>query len=124
VLIRDDDTAARDIAPASRTSECGSRSTTSAPATRLCRICSAFPSDKIKIDRCFVPDNRGDRRLVIDRGGGQEHCHARHMTTTAEGVETEQPKGVDARLGLHPNAGYLVQRGAANGRRNPTTPEA
>jgi EAL domain-containing protein (putative c-di-GMP-specific phosphodiesterase class I) len=66
-----------------------------------------FPFDKIKIDRVFVED--------IARPGGsssivQAVVHlagARHMTTTAEGVETEAQKQLLRTLGCSEMQGFL-----------------
>jgi diguanylate cyclase (GGDEF)-like protein len=66
-----------------------------------------FPFDKIKIDRCFVND-------IAQPGGSSSIVEAvvniataRHMTTTAEGVETEQQKQLLRALGCTHMQGYL-----------------
>ena len=66
-----------------------------------------FPFDKIKIDRCFVND-------IAEPGGSSCIVRAvvniaaeRHMTTTAEGVETEQQRQLLAALGCSEMQGYL-----------------
>jgi diguanylate cyclase (GGDEF)-like protein/PAS domain S-box-containing protein len=66
-----------------------------------------FPFDKIKIDRSFVTD-------IADAGGSPAIVQAvvniaaeRNMTTTAEGVETEQQKQVLRALGCTEMQGYL-----------------
>jgi EAL domain-containing protein (putative c-di-GMP-specific phosphodiesterase class I) len=66
-----------------------------------------FPFDKIKIDRCFVND-------IAQSGGSSSIVEAvvniataRHMTTTAEGVETEQQKELLRALGCTHMQGYL-----------------
>jgi diguanylate cyclase (GGDEF)-like protein len=66
-----------------------------------------FPFDKIKIDRCFIKD-------VAEPGGSAciveavvNIAAARHMTTTAEGVETEQQLDVLRKLGCNEMQGYL-----------------
>jgi EAL domain-containing protein (putative c-di-GMP-specific phosphodiesterase class I) len=66
-----------------------------------------FPFDKIKIDRCFVND-------IAQPGGSSSIVEAvvniaaaRHMTTTAEGVETEQQKELLRALGCTHMQGYL-----------------
>jgi diguanylate cyclase (GGDEF)-like protein len=67
-----------------------------------------FPFDKIKIDRCFVHDLAGP-------GGGSSSivqavvniAAARAMTTTAEGVETEQQRDTLRSLGCTEMQGYL-----------------
>ena len=76
-----------------------------------------FPFDKIKIDRCFVND-------IAEPGGSSGIVRAvvniaaeRHMTTTAEGVETEAAAGIAARARLLRNAGLSVQPAQA-GRRD------
>jgi diguanylate cyclase (GGDEF)-like protein/PAS domain S-box-containing protein len=66
-----------------------------------------FPFDKIKIDRCFVTD--------IEIPGGSSSivqavvniAAARKMTTTAEGVETEQQKTALRALGCTEMQGFL-----------------
>jgi EAL domain-containing protein (putative c-di-GMP-specific phosphodiesterase class I) len=66
-----------------------------------------FPFDKIKIDRCFVND-------LADGGGSSSIVQAvvniaaaRHMTTTAEGVETEEQRKLLCALGCSEMQGYL-----------------
>jgi EAL domain-containing protein (putative c-di-GMP-specific phosphodiesterase class I) len=66
-----------------------------------------FPFDKIKIDRCFVSD-------VAEADGSPEIVRAvvniaaaRNMTTTAEGVETEQQRELLRALGCTEMQGYL-----------------
>jgi EAL domain-containing protein (putative c-di-GMP-specific phosphodiesterase class I) len=66
-----------------------------------------FPFDKIKIDRCFVND-------IAEPGGSSGIVQAvvniaaeRHMTTTAEGVETQQQKQLLRALGCSEMQGYL-----------------
>ena len=50
-----------------------------------------FPFDKMKIDRCFVARPRHSRRARGHRGRGDRALRGRlGMTTTAEGVETEE----------------------------------
>ena len=66
-----------------------------------------FPFDKIKIDRCFVTD--------IAKPGGSSSivqavvniAAARNMTTTAEGVETQQQLDMLRALGCTEMQGYL-----------------
>jgi diguanylate cyclase (GGDEF)-like protein len=69
-----------------------------------------FPFDKIKIDRCFVND-------IAEPGGSSGIVRAvvniaaeRHMTTTAEGVETEQQQELLRALGCSEMQGYLFSR--------------
>jgi diguanylate cyclase (GGDEF)-like protein len=66
-----------------------------------------FPFDKIKIDRCFVND-------IAEPGGSSCIVRAvvniaaeRHMTTTAEGVETPQQQELLRALGCTEMQGYL-----------------
>jgi diguanylate cyclase (GGDEF)-like protein len=65
-----------------------------------------FPFDKIKIDRCFVND-------LAEAGGSSivqavvNIAAARHMTTTAEGVETPQQQELLRALGCTEMQGYL-----------------
>ena len=66
-----------------------------------------FPFDKIKIDRCFVTD-------IAEPGGSSCIVRAvvniaaeRHMTTTAEGVETQQQQQLLRALGCSEMQGYL-----------------
>src|SRR4029079_2328304 len=66
-----------------------------------------FPFDKIKIDRCFVTD-------IAEPEGSSSIVQAvvtiaadRHMTTTAEGVETEQQRELLRELGCAEMQGYL-----------------
>jgi predicted signal transduction protein with EAL and GGDEF domain len=66
-----------------------------------------FPFDKIKIDRCFIKD-------IAEPGGAPCIVQAvvsiaatRHITTTAEGVETEQQREILCRLGCTEMQGYL-----------------
>src|SRR5260370_30736568 len=66
-----------------------------------------FPFDKIKIDRCFVND-------IAEPGGSSgivqavvNIAAARHMTTTAEGVETQPQRELLRALGCAEKQGYL-----------------
>jgi diguanylate cyclase (GGDEF)-like protein len=65
-----------------------------------------FPFDKIKIDRCFVKD-------LAEPGGSSivqavvNIAAARHMTTTAEGVETLRQRELLRALGCTEMQGYL-----------------
>ncbi len=69
-----------------------------------------FPFDKIKIDRCFVTG-------IAEADGSSSIVRAvvsiaaeRHMTTTAEGVETEQQRELLRELGCTEMQGYLFSR--------------
>ena len=66
-----------------------------------------FPFDKIKIDRCFITD-------IAEPEGSSSIVQAvvtiaadRHMTTTAEGVETEEQRELLRELGCSEMQGYL-----------------
>jgi EAL domain-containing protein (putative c-di-GMP-specific phosphodiesterase class I) len=66
-----------------------------------------FPFDKIKIDRCFIKD-------IAEPGGSASIVQAvmtiaaaRHITTTAEGVETEPQRETLCRLGCNEMQGFL-----------------
>ena len=66
-----------------------------------------FPFDKIKIDRCFVSD-------IADPDGSSSIIRAvvsiaaaRNITTTAEGVETEEQRSLLRTLGCTEMQGYL-----------------
>jgi diguanylate cyclase (GGDEF)-like protein/PAS domain S-box-containing protein len=66
-----------------------------------------FPFDKIKIDQSFikgVEDSIGQQSIVQ---AVMTIAKTRHMTTTAEGVETEQQKEVLRALGCTELQGYL-----------------
>ena len=65
-----------------------------------------FPFDKIKIDRCFVSDIEVDGSAAIVQAV-VNIAAARNMTTTAEGVETEEQREILRRLGCTQMQGYL-----------------
>jgi EAL domain-containing protein (putative c-di-GMP-specific phosphodiesterase class I) len=77
-----------------------------------------FPFDKIKIDRSFVSDIELDGSAAIVQAV-VNIAAARHMTTTAEGVETEQQREILRRLGCTQMQGYLFSaaKPAAEARR-------
>jgi EAL domain-containing protein (putative c-di-GMP-specific phosphodiesterase class I) len=66
-----------------------------------------FPFDKIKIDRCFVKDitETGVSSCIVQ--AVIDIAAVRNMTTTAEGVETEQQRDELRRLGCTEMQGYL-----------------
>jgi diguanylate cyclase (GGDEF)-like protein/PAS domain S-box-containing protein len=69
-----------------------------------------FPFDKIKIDRCFVSDiSEADGSSSIVQAV-VNIAAALHMTTTAEGVETEAQRELLRRLGCTEMQGYLFSR--------------
>ena len=63
-----------------------------------------FPFDKIKIDRCFIKDIAESPCIVQ---AVVNIAKARHITTTAEGVETEQQRDLLRTLGCTEMQGYL-----------------
>ncbi|MBR1286941.1 EAL domain-containing protein [Bradyrhizobium sp. AUGA SZCCT0177] len=66
-----------------------------------------FPFDKIKIDRCFVTDIGEPEGSASIVEAVVNIAAARHMTTTAEGVETEQQRELLRALGCSEMQGYL-----------------
>jgi diguanylate cyclase (GGDEF)-like protein/PAS domain S-box-containing protein len=66
-----------------------------------------FPFDKIKIDRCFVEDIAGPDGSSSIVQAVVNLAAARRMTTTAEGVETEEQRRLLRALGCSEMQGYL-----------------
>ncbi|WP_375314733.1 EAL domain-containing protein [Bradyrhizobium sp. A5] len=66
-----------------------------------------FPFDKIKIDRCFVNDIAGPDGSASIVQAVVNLAAARRMTTTAEGVETEEQQRLLRTLGCSEMQGYL-----------------
>ena len=67
-----------------------------------------FPFDKIKIDRSFVQRSRPARRQPRHRQGGDRRSGTSlGMTTTAEGVETEEQLDRVREQGCTEVQGYL-----------------
>jgi diguanylate cyclase (GGDEF)-like protein len=66
-----------------------------------------FPFDKIKIDRCFVDDIAGPDGSSSIVQAVVNLASARRMTTTAEGVETEEQQRLLRTLGCNEMQGYL-----------------
>ncbi|MGX1323060.1 diguanylate cyclase (GGDEF)-like protein [Bradyrhizobium sp. USDA 377] len=66
-----------------------------------------FPFDKIKIDRCFVDDIAGPDGSASIVQAVVNLAAARRMTTTAEGVETEEQQRLLRTLGCSEMQGYL-----------------
>ena len=66
-----------------------------------------FPFDKIKIDRCFVNDIAEPDGSSCIVQAVVNIAAARHMTTTAEGVETRQQQELLRALGCAEMQGYL-----------------
>jgi diguanylate cyclase (GGDEF)-like protein len=66
-----------------------------------------FPFDKIKIDRCFVTDIAEPDGSSCIVQAVVNIAAARHMTTIAEGVETQQQRELLRGLGCTEMQGYL-----------------
>jgi EAL domain-containing protein (putative c-di-GMP-specific phosphodiesterase class I) len=66
-----------------------------------------FPFDKIKIDRCFVTDVAEPEGSACIVQAVVTIAAARRMTTTAEGVETDQQLEILRKLGCTEMQGYL-----------------
>ncbi|WFU20311.1 EAL domain-containing protein [Bradyrhizobium sp. CB3481] len=66
-----------------------------------------FPFDKIKIDRCFISDIAEPEGSSCIVQAVVNIAAERHMTTTAEGVETEQQRELLRELGCSEMQGYL-----------------
>ena len=66
-----------------------------------------FPFDKIKIDRCFVSDIAAPEGTSSIVQAVVTIANSRGMTTTAEGVETEQQRELLRTLGCTEMQGYL-----------------
>lgn len=69
---------------------------------------SGFPFDKIKIDRSFVHDvtTRSDALAIVELVTGVGR--SLHMTTIAEGIETEEQYACLKRLGCDQIQGFLI----------------
>ena len=106
VLIRDDDTA---LAILHQLRSIGARIALDDFGTGYSSLSylKRFPFDKIKIDRCFITDiaepdgSAGIVRAVVNIAA------ERHMTTTAEGVETAEQQRMLRELGCSEMQGYL-----------------
>ena len=70
-----------------------------------------FPFDKIKIDRCFINDIAGAEGSSSIVQAVITIARARNMTTTAEGVETEQQREMLLGFGCTEMQGYLFSPG-------------
>jgi diguanylate cyclase (GGDEF)-like protein/PAS domain S-box-containing protein len=66
-----------------------------------------FPFDKIKIDRCFITDIAEPEGSSCIVQAVVNIAAERHMTTTAEGVETEAQRELLRELGCSEMQGYL-----------------
>ncbi len=69
-----------------------------------------FPFDKIKIDRCFIKDVAEPDGSACIVQAIVNIAAARHMTTTAEGVETQQQLDALRRLECTEMQGYLFSK--------------
>jgi EAL domain-containing protein (putative c-di-GMP-specific phosphodiesterase class I) len=67
----------------------------------------SFPFDKIKIDRSFIQDlsNGAEPLAIVNAVAGLAKCL--NMTSTAEGVETQQQMEVLQSIGCNEMQGYL-----------------
>ena len=109
VLIRDDD-AALDILHQLR--ELGVRIALDDFGTGYSSLSylQRFPFDKIKIDRAFIKDLAGTGASSTIVQAVVNIVAASDMTTTAEGVETEQQRNMLRILGCTEMQGYLFSR--------------
>ena len=78
-----------------------------------------FPFDKIKIDRCFVNDIEDPDGSSCIVQAVVNIAAARHMTTTAEGVETKPQRELLRTLGCSEMQGHLFSPGQARRRHPP-----
>jgi diguanylate cyclase (GGDEF)-like protein/PAS domain S-box-containing protein len=69
-----------------------------------------FPFDKIKIDRCFVADMTEASGAPVIVQAVVNIAAASHMTTVAEGVETEAQREMLRALGCTEMQGYLFSK--------------
>ncbi len=74
----------------------------------------SFPFDKIKIDRAFIKDLAGTGASSTIVQAVVNIAAASDMTTTAEGVETEQQRNLLRILGCTEMQGYLFSRPVAS----------
>ena len=70
----------------------------------------SFPFDKIKIDRSFIQDlsNGAEPLAIVNAVAGLAKCL--NMTSTAEGVETQQQLEALQSIGCTEMQGYLFSR--------------
>ena len=68
----------------------------------------SFPFDKIKIDRSFVKDIKDEKSSLAIIKGVTSLAHSLNMTTTIEGVETEEQLERVRTLGCAEIQGYLL----------------
>jgi len=70
----------------------------------------SFPFDKIKIDRCFVQDLSNGHEPLAILSAVTMLAKCLKMTSTAEGVETEQQMEELRSVGCNEIQGYLISR--------------
>jgi len=68
----------------------------------------SFPFNKIKIDRSFVADERSDAAVIVHAVA--DMARNLNMTTTAEGIETEQQREMVRQAGCTEMQGYLFSK--------------
>ena len=69
-----------------------------------------FPFDKIKIDRCFIKDITAKDGSVAIVRAVIDLAKARKITTTAEGVESDEQRRLLRKLGCDEMQGFLISR--------------
>jgi EAL domain-containing protein (putative c-di-GMP-specific phosphodiesterase class I) len=69
-----------------------------------------FPLDKLKIDRSFIASLQGDAAAQAIVGAIVELAGALHLSTTAEGVETQEQLDILTALGCTDIQGYFFAR--------------
>ena len=71
----------------------------------------SFPFDKIKIDRSFMRDlGQRERQPRHHQGGDRPRPHSLGMSTTAEGVETEEQLAAVREQGCNEVQGFFSRR--------------
>ena len=93
-------------------SACASRSTISAPAIPISAICSAFPLDKLKIDRSFVAALGSSANGGVIIQAIVALGRALGLSVLVEGVETEQQRVLLRLAGCDEMQGFLFARPA------------
>jgi diguanylate cyclase (GGDEF)-like protein/PAS domain S-box-containing protein len=109
VLIRDDEMALRTL---HQLREAGVRIVMDDFGTGFSSLSylQRFPFDKIKIDRCFIKDIAAKDGSVAIVRAVIGIAKARQITTTAEGVETEEQRQLLRKLGCDEMQGFLISR--------------
>ena len=96
--------------PSSRSSGCGSRSTTSAPATPRFGTWPGFPIDVLKIDRSFVAEIGSDDRQAGDRPLDHRPRPGPELDVIAEGIERPEQERKLIELGCRLGQGFHLAR--------------